>query len=80
MNGKYNLFKGYKLGAGKAGDAFPFLGLMKDVICAGDERDFKFLELLVAQMFKEPNKKPGIAVVVRGDEGVGKSFFVERLF
>ena len=52
---------------------------MKDVICAGDERDFKFLELLVAQMFKEPNKKPGIAVVIRGDEGVGKSFFVERL-
>jgi hypothetical protein len=78
-NGKYNLFKGYKLGKGVAGDVAPFLGLMRDAMCAGDERDFTILEALTAQMFQEPNKKPGIVVVIRGEEGVGKSFFMERL-
>jgi hypothetical protein len=34
---------------------------------------------LIAQMFREPHKKPGVAVALRGDEGVGKSFFIEKL-
>ena len=76
---KYNLFKGYKLGKGIAGDVAPFLEFMKDVICAGNERDFAILEALIAQMFQFPRLKPGIVTVIRGDEGVGKSFFLERL-
>jgi hypothetical protein len=51
-NGKYNLFKGYKLGKGVAGDVAPFLGLMRDAMCASDERDFTILEALTAQMFQ----------------------------
>ena len=78
-NGKYNLFKGYKLGSGKPGDVAPYLGLMRNVISSDNERDFTILEALIAQMFQEPDKKPGIVVVIRGDEGVGKSFFVEKL-
>jgi hypothetical protein len=30
-------------------------------------------------MFQKPTDKPGVAVVIRGDEGVGKSFLVEKL-
>ena len=52
---------------------------MKDVICSGDEDNFNYLVALVADMFQRPHLKPGVAVVVRSDEGVGKSFFVESL-
>jgi predicted P-loop ATPase len=48
-------------------------------ICSGNQRDYEYLIALVAQMFQEPHLKPGIAVVLRGDEGVGKSFFIEKL-
>ena len=78
-NGKYNLFKGLKLGAGKAGDVAPFRNFVKEVICSGNEENFNYLEALIADMFQGPHLKPGIVVVIRGDEGVGKSFFVERL-
>jgi hypothetical protein len=77
-NGKYNLFKGYKIKPIE-GDVAPFLGLMKDVICSGHERNSLYLEVIVADMVKNPHLKPGIAVVIRGIEGVGKSFFVEKL-
>ena len=79
FDGKYNLFKGYKLGAGTTGDVAPFIDLMKNVICAGHEDNFNYLVALIAQMFQYPHLKPGVAVVIRSDEGVGKSFFVEKL-
>jgi putative DNA primase/helicase len=78
-NGKYNLFKGWKLGKGVASDVAPFLELMKDVISSGNDRDFTILEALIAQMFQEPGEKPSIVIMIRGDKGVGKSFFVEKL-
>ena len=78
-NGKYNLFKDWKLGKGIAGDVAPFLGLMREVVSSGNERDFLVLEALIAQMLQKPHNKPGIVVVIRGEEGVGKSFFVEKL-
>jgi hypothetical protein len=77
-NDKYNLFKGYKIKA-IAGDCSQFIDLMRNIICSGNETNFDYLVALIAQMFQEPQLKPGIAVVIRGDEGVGKSFFVERL-
>jgi Family of unknown function (DUF5906) len=78
-NGKYNLFKGWKLGAGIAGDVAPWQEFVKNTICSGDEENFAFLEALIADMFQRPHLKPGVTVVIRGDEGVGKSFYVEHL-
>jgi hypothetical protein len=74
----YNLWKGYKI-IPRQGDCAIFLDYIKTVICADNQRDFEFLVALVSQMFQEPWLKPGIAVVLRGDEGVGKSFFIEKL-
>jgi Family of unknown function (DUF5906) len=75
---KYNLWKGWNVKPVE-GDVVVFLDYMKTVICAGDEHNYNFLVALIAQMFQFPHLKPGIAVVIRGDEGVGKSFFVEKL-
>lgn len=77
-DGMYNLFKGYKIEA-HPGDCSIFLDYMRDIICSGNERNYKYLLALVAQMFQEPGNKPGVAVALRGDEGVGKSFFIEKL-
>ena len=77
-NGKYNLWKGYRIQP-KEGDVTPFREFTKDTICCGNEEYFKFLEAILFDMFQNPGKKKGVAVVIRGDEGVGKSFFVERL-
>lgn len=73
-----NLWENYKL-IPKDGDVSPYLGLMKNVICSDHERNYLYLVALIAQMFQFPHLKPGIAVVIRGEEGVGKSWFVERL-
>jgi Family of unknown function (DUF5906) len=77
-NGYYNLFKGYKIKP-VIGDCTLFLNYVKNVICSGDNDNFNYLVALIAQMIQQPHMKPGIAVVIRGDEGVGKSFFIEKL-
>jgi putative DNA primase/helicase len=74
----YNLFKGYKI-VPREGVVTIFLDYMKNIICSGDEDNYAYLVALIAQMFQEPGKKPGVAVALRGDEGVGKSFFIEKL-
>jgi Family of unknown function (DUF5906) len=75
---QYNLFKGYQI-IPREGVCKIFLDYMKDIICSGNERNYKYLLALIAQMFQKPGDKPGVAVALRGDEGVGKSFFIEKL-
>ena len=77
-NEKYNLWKGWRVKPVQ-GDIAPFMELMRDVICSGDDDNLRYLLALIAQMFQFPHLKPCVAVVIRSDEGVGKSFFVERL-
>lgn len=77
-DGMYNLWKGWKI-VPKEGDVTKFTDYMRDVICSGNVDDFNFLAALVSDMFQRPHMKPGVAVVLRGEEGVGKSFFVEKL-
>jgi hypothetical protein len=74
----YNLWEGFKI-TPKEGDVQPFLDYVKEIICSENEEHYTYLIALLAQMFQKPGDKPGIAVVLRGEEGVGKSFFVERL-
>jgi hypothetical protein len=75
---KYNLWNGYNIKP-ISGNVLPYLEFVKTAICSGDASNFNFLIALIAQMIQFPHLKPGIAVVIRGDEGVGKSFFVETL-
>lgn len=76
--GIYNLWKGWRIKP-IAGDITLWRTYVKEVMCSGHEENFNFLDALVSQMFREPHLKPGVTVVIRGDEGVGKSFFIERL-
>jgi uncharacterized protein DUF5906 len=77
-NGMYNLFRGYKIEP-KKGDITPWMNFINEVMCRNDSNNFNFLDALICDMFQRPHLKPGVAVVIRGEEGVGKSFFVEKL-
>jgi Family of unknown function (DUF5906) len=77
-DGMYNLWKGWKTKPIQ-GDVGPFTNYIKSIICDDHDGNYNYLVALISQMFQEPWNKPGIAVIIRGDEGVGKSFFVEKL-
>jgi hypothetical protein len=42
-------------------------------LCHGNEDHFHYVFGFFAQMFQEPRNRPGVALVVRGDKGAGKS-------
>jgi hypothetical protein len=45
-NGKYNLFKDFNIKP-MEGEVAPFLNFVKEVICCGDEDNFRFLDAIV---------------------------------
>lgn len=55
------------------GDCSLLLRHIKDVICAGDDGDYRVLMGWLAHMFQRPTQKPGFAPVVIGPKGCGKS-------
>jgi hypothetical protein len=42
-------------------------------VCEGNERLFQYLFAWFAQMFQRPRERPGVAIVLRGKRGTGKS-------
>jgi hypothetical protein len=71
-SGKYNLWKGWNIKP-KEGDVSQWLDFTKTIICSGDDDYFKFLNAIIENMITTPHLKPGVAVVIRGDEGVGRA-------
>lgn len=76
-----NLWNGFGVEPQQSGKAETYLNFVKDVICSGNDDLYDFLLDVLAQMVQEPQKKlaVGIAVAIRGRQGVGKNFFVENL-
>tara|TARA_Y100000310_G_scaffold324866_1_gene387305 strand:+ start:599 stop:2929 length:2331 start_codon:yes stop_codon:yes gene_type:complete len=60
-------------------DVAPFLGYVKEVIANRDEKMFDWVIQWLAQLFQEPTKKPGTALVLVGQPGAGKSFLPENI-
>ncbi|MFK0573305.1 primase-helicase family protein [Endozoicomonas sp.] len=52
---------------------------VRDVICTGDERNFRYLVGYMAHMVKKPWDKPSVAVVLKAGQGVGKGTFLNPL-
>lgn len=49
------------------------------VICDGDQALYRYLIHYLAHMLQRPEDKPGVMIVLMGDEGVGKGFFLRLL-
>lgn len=73
---KFNLFRGYAI-APMAGDVDPFLQHVRDVICAGDEKVYRYVMQFFAHMLQKPDEKPSVAIVMKSIEGTGKGAVVQ---
>jgi Family of unknown function (DUF5906) len=67
-----NLWLGWGLGPAP-GDCSVILYHIEQVIAGGDNRKAEFVLNWCADIVQNPTRKPGVAIVLRGNEGTGKS-------
>jgi hypothetical protein len=68
----FNLWRGFAVEP-KTGDCSKFLAHMKDNVCRGDDKLYKWVVGWFAQIFQQPENKMGTSLVLRGPQGVGKT-------
>lgn len=73
----YNLWRGWPIAA-KAGDCSLLIDLIKNVICYGREDLWEWVLNWMAHAIQHPTATAEVALVLRGGQGVGKSFFAKR--
>lgn len=77
--GYYNLWRGYAVEPldatlwRSARACKRFLHHLKHNICKGNRFYFRYLLAWLANMIQDPDRKPGVALVLRGKKGTGKS-------
>jgi hypothetical protein len=72
----YNLWRGFQCEAIE-GDCGLFLNHIKDNICDGVDRHYNYLICWMARAVQKPDSPGETAVVLRGKQGTGKSFFAK---
>lgn len=70
--GAFNLWRGWGVEA-REGSANLFLTHLRDVVCSGDERLYRWVLAWFADIFRNPTRKPGTAIALRGRQGTGKT-------
>lgn len=73
----YNLWRGFGVQA-VAGDCKSFLEHMRINICDGQDEYYTYLIQWMARAVQHPDRPGETAVVLRGDQGTGKSFFAKE--
>ncbi|MEX2123262.1 MAG: primase-helicase family protein [Woeseia sp.] len=73
----YNLWQGFTVEPAQ-GSCTLLLAHIKDNICNGDEEHFQYLVRWMARTVQHPNKVGETAIILRGRQGTGKSFFVKE--
>ena len=76
--GDFNRWPGFATKP-KKGNCWLFLRFVKDIICAGNKKHYRWLLAWLAQIVQHPEFKPGTAVVLIGKKGAGKSFFGKKI-
>lgn len=74
----FNLWTGFSV-MGQAGDWSLLRGHMFHVVCGGDIDAYLYLESWLALAVQRPWDLPEVAVVMRGDEGVGKGLLARTM-
>lgn len=80
--GYYNLWRGFKFANSEMSISEAtercklFRSHVNEVICDGDAEHQRYMWAWLAHMIQNPEDKPGVAVVLRGEEGTGKGSFV----
>jgi len=76
--GTFNLWRGFTCEA-RPGDCGLFLDHIRDNICGKDEGYFKYVMAWLADAVQHPDRPAGTAIVLRGKQGTGKSFFAKKV-
>lgn len=77
---EYNLWKGWPIGAQNDPDGCSmFLKHMREVICSGDDDLYDYIINWLADAVQNITKRPGVALVMQGFQGTGKSMFCEYI-
>lgn len=75
----YNYWRGFNINDNQVGD-FPHIAHhFKYVWCGGDEEKYCYLLKWFAHLFQYPEKMPGVALVIKGEKGTGKSGFIDAI-
>ena len=74
----FNLFHGWGLKPAK-GSWTALEWHLRNAICGGKEYEYEYLLDWFAHLVQEPLKKPGVALVIQGKKGWGKSNVFSRL-
>lgn len=70
----FNMWRGFSVRPNKhLGYCDTFLAHLRDNVCNGNEEHFTWLVAWMAHLIQRPWEKPGVAVVLKGLKGVGKS-------
>jgi hypothetical protein len=73
-NGYYNLWKGFAVEP-QQGDCSLYFEHILNNICNGNSDHYQWLLDWMADAVQNPEKRPGTAVALRGDQGTGKGVF-----
>jgi hypothetical protein len=74
----YNLFRGFPYDP-EEGDCDLIRRHIFEVLCGGDAQLSEWLMTFLAHMVQFPKSKPGVALVLQGEKGTGKSTIFEDL-
>jgi hypothetical protein len=75
--GSFNLWKGFAV-VPKEGDCNLYLSHLFESICNQDQRLYDYVVAWMADAVQRPRSKPGVALVMRGRQGTGKSLACEE--
>jgi hypothetical protein len=75
----YNLWRGFSHTPHTNGKCDIFLDHVRTNICAGNESYYQWVMAWLADIFQKPDNKPGTALVLRGEMGIGKGAFANHI-
>lgn len=79
---RLNLFRGFETKPAEVGDAGSydlFIDHIENQVAGGDPEKAEYIWGWFADIFQNPGRKPGVALVLRGEKGCGKSTVGEVL-
>lgn len=74
--GYYNLWKGNSVDPRK-GNCSLFWQHLFFVICRSNRRQYRYIRRWLAHLMQRPAELPGVAIVIRGKQGTGKTLFAD---
>jgi hypothetical protein len=75
--GYYNLWRGFAVKPSEAGNCEMFKAHLFENVCSGSESVYRWVFGWFADIFQHPAQKCGTSLVLRGDQGVGKTIVGE---